>query len=109
MADMNGYFQLYSENGVSGIRIFPSEGAGNRLELDEITSYLEKNSLRDYDIKEINNAINFANEPRDVKIYEHEISPIGEMTKVSISEISVALRLDFILREQEEVPYQKRK
>lgn len=86
MAETNAYIQLVIEGGVTKLKVFPAVDGGENLEIDEVIKYLEKNSIKDYDLKEVNRTISFGDEPKEVKVQDREIPPVDEKTRIKISD-----------------------
>lgn len=86
MAGVNAYFQLNITDGVTNIKIFPSIEGGENLEIDEVIKYLEKNSIKDYDLKELNRAVSFGNAIKEVKVADNESFTVDEKTNIRVSE-----------------------
>ena len=54
MADINSYFKVIDGESSVSVKYFPPEGDGERLDIDEVSSFLEKVGVKDYDLVKLN-------------------------------------------------------
>lgn len=66
MADRNSYFKVIDGDSSVSVKYFPPEGNGERLAIDEVTSFLEKMGVKDYDLVRLNALINSDEEAEDI-------------------------------------------
>lgn len=80
----NSYFSLdISSMGVS-MKYFPPKDGGERLNIDEVMSYLQRNNINDFDVKAVNNLIS-QDEPKTVGISREQAYEINEFMEVKIA------------------------
>ena len=84
MADKNAYFQFIIENGETKLKIYPSEEHGNFLEIEEVIKYLEKNGIKDYDLKKVKDVVNFTDENNVITVFDNEIYKVDEQVDIKI-------------------------
>lgn len=82
----NGFFQLSLKNDGIYMKIFPAMNGGQPLKFDEVSRYLTKKRIMDYDIKTLHDAINNTTEPIEVKIGTQTVLPENESVQISISD-----------------------
>ncbi len=81
----NSFFKLFmSERGVM-MRVYPPQGDGEKLNIDEVLEYLKREKIDGVDIKVINDAINNAKEITDVRISSNSAYEIGERMDLKIT------------------------
>lgn len=66
MADRNSYFKVIDKDSSVSVRYFPPEGNGERLTIDEVTSFLDSMGVRNYDLVKLNSLINSDKEAEDI-------------------------------------------
>lgn len=82
----NAYFQLdIRDNGVY-VHIYPEKDGGKRIVIQELAEYLEKCGIRDYNLPELNRAIEKATEEVDLFVTSNIISEVNEMAKVRVTD-----------------------
>lgn len=64
MGQKNAYFLLDVQENGTFLQIFPPAEGGMRLEIGEVTSYLERHNCREYNLRELNAAVNATAEGR---------------------------------------------
>lgn len=86
MAEVNAYFQLIIGGGETKLKIFPAVDGGEPLTIEEVIQYLEKNTIKDYDLKTLNSAVSFASEPTEITVLDKEIFAVNEKLNIKISD-----------------------
>ncbi len=82
----NGFFRLdIRESGVY-VHIYPEKEGGKRIVIQELAEYLEKCGIRDYNLPELNKAIEKATEEVDLFVTSNVISEVNEMAKVRVTD-----------------------
>ncbi|ROR30794.1 hypothetical protein EDD66_102449 [Mobilisporobacter senegalensis] len=81
----NGFFQLSIKNDGIYMKIFPAMNGGAPLKFDEVSRYLTKKRIMDYDIKTLHDTINKAKGPIEVKIGNQTVLPENESVEITIS------------------------
>lgn len=82
----NGFFQLSIKNDGIYMKIFPARTGGTPLKFEEVSRYLTKKRIMDYDLKVIHDAILNSKEPIEVKIGSNSVLPENECVHITISE-----------------------
>lgn len=81
----NGFFQLdIRDNGVY-LHIYPPKDGGKQIEIQELAEYIEKCGIREYNLPELNNAVNKATEETDVFVTSQVIPEVNEMAKIRVT------------------------
>ena len=82
----NGFFRLdIRENGVY-LHIYPEKDGGKKIVIQELAEYLEKCGIHDYNLPELNKAIEKATEEVDLFVTSNVISEVDEMAKVRVTD-----------------------
>lgn len=82
----NAFFRLdIRENGVY-VHIYPEKDGGRKLVIQELAEYLEKCGIHDYNLPELNKAIEKATEEVDLFVTSHVISEVDEMAKIRVTD-----------------------
>lgn len=82
----NAYFRLdIRENGVY-VHIYPEKDGGKKIVIQEFAEYLEKCGIRDYNLPELNKAIEKATQEVDLFVTSNVISEVDEMAKVRVTD-----------------------
>lgn len=82
----NAFFQLdIRSNGVY-VHIFPAKEGGKPIVIQELAEYLEKCGIRDYNLPELNKAVNQANEEVDLFVTSSVIDEVDEMAKIRVTD-----------------------
>lgn len=90
----NSYFSLdISKMGVA-MKYFPPKNGGERLDIDDVMSYLKKNNIDDFDVKVINNIIS-QDEEKTVTISNKETYSIDEYMEISIDDNIMSAKVRF--------------
>lgn len=84
MAAINGYFQILLGDNVSFVRLFPPEGDGESIVVDELRDYLLAKGFQ-IDIVEVKKVIDGLTKPTDYKIADKRGIPCAESFSVKIS------------------------
>lgn len=86
MDNRNGYFQLDMKADGTYIRLIPGRPDGKALEFDDLSKYLSKVKIYDYDINSLAKALAVSKEkPVECKLTLAKIPNIDEMLEVAIS------------------------
>ena len=82
----NAFFRLdIRENGVY-VHIYPEKDGGKKIVIQEFAEYLEKVGIRDYNLPELNRAIEKATQEVDLFVTSNVISEVNEMAKVRVTD-----------------------
>ena len=82
----NAFFRLdIRENGVY-VHIYPEKDGGKKIVIQEFSEYLEKVGIRDYNLPELNRAIENATQEVDLFVTSNVISEVNEMAKVRVTD-----------------------
>lgn len=82
----NAYFQLViHENGVY-VRIFPAKENGKPIDVSELTQYLSKCGITDYNAPALMREIATVKEPKDIFVSSTVISEVNEMAVIRVTE-----------------------
>lgn len=82
----NGFFQLdIREDGVYA-HIYPAKENGKPIVIQEFAEYIENCGIREYNLPEINKAIDSAAEEMDVFVSKDKISEVPEKAKVRLTD-----------------------
>lgn len=85
MEQKNGYFYLRIKKDGIYLHLVPNKVGGVSVTMDEITSYLNKVRINDYDIKALHLCVASLVEEVDIKLCDGTILPTAEMMQVTIS------------------------
>lgn len=85
MGYTNGYFQLDIKEDGTYIIIFPPQDGGNLININEVTAYIEKQKIHEYNIAELNKFIQTCKTKTEFKL-TNEV--IGECPETSIIKVS---------------------
>ena len=80
----NAYFQLDIRLDGVYLHLYPAMDNGKPLAFQEVAQYLDGCGIKEYDIKELNNAIS-SNKDCEVLVSKTAISEVGEKAVVEIS------------------------
>lgn len=84
MKQMDSYFRLkIGETGIS-LQYFPPVDGGAPLEIEDVTSYLQKNNIKDFDLVLINETIK-QNTPKTIRISSDKAYFIDEFMDVEVA------------------------
>lgn len=86
MSEVNAYFQLIIGNGETKLKIFPGVDGGEMLTIEEVIKYLEKNTIKDYDLKALNKAVISVGDPTEVTVLDKEVFAVNEKLDIKVSE-----------------------
>lgn len=86
----NGFFQIIIKENGTYLRIYPALPGGTALELEEVTKYLEREQIKDYDLRAIHAAIQNTKEVTDIFIGYNMIYSISEKMNVQVTEDKMA-------------------
>ncbi|MBQ9983213.1 MAG: DUF342 domain-containing protein [Lachnospiraceae bacterium] len=82
----NSFFQLdIRENGVY-VHIYPAKEGGKKIVIQEFAEYLEKCGIHEYNLSQLNTAIEKAKEEVDLFVTSNVISEVNEMAKVRVTD-----------------------
>ncbi len=81
----NGYFQLDIKTYGTYIILYPQKNGGNAININEVSAYLEKNKIYDYNVKKLNEIIKNISEVTSYKVTEQIISECNETSIVKVS------------------------
>ncbi len=82
----NAYFRLNISDKDTLLQIFPAQEGGKKLELKEVTNYLELKGLNKYNLKELNDAITIpTQEVRQVYVGDGRATYENEQMEVTVS------------------------
>ena len=82
----NGFFQLSIRNDGIYLKIFPAVDGGLPLKSEEVSRYLTKKRIMDYDLKALRDGIMNAKKPVEVKIGNQMVPPVDESVVITISD-----------------------
>ena len=85
MENANGYFQVVRSKEGTSLRLFPEKGNGQKLDINDIMSYLDYQNIDDYQLVELNKEINNLTEEKVIFISNYVGYPINEYMKITIS------------------------
>ena len=94
---MNSYFRLVSTQMGTGIELIPATDGGQKLDVNEVTAYLQSKRISQYDVKEIYQAIQMLKtEPVVVMLPVPHRLPENEMFFLKVSEDKMTAVIRFI-------------
>jgi len=85
MGDRNSYFELFSKNDGTYMRIYEAEGDGEILLYDEISNYLMDHNIYDFDKIAIGKALTTVSDMIEFKISNISIKSIDESVIIEIA------------------------
>lgn len=84
---MNSYFRLVVTQDRTVLELIPPTDGGKQIDINEVAVYLQKKQIHDYDIAELNRAIqNLGQEPVMVPVCSTPVYQVSEACTVTISE-----------------------
>lgn len=86
MIDRNSYFELFSKNDGTYIRIYEAEGNGELLLYDEVSNYLIEHNIFDYDKVAIGKTLTNLSGMAEVKISDMVIKSLDESVRIDIAQ-----------------------
>lgn len=86
MENVNGYFQVIRANDGTYVKLFPAEGKGKNIDINEIREYLEYNKIVNCSYTDLVKAVKNLSEQVVVKVSSDIGYPIDEYMKVTISD-----------------------
>ena len=86
MKQKNGYFYLHMKDDGVYIHLVPNMQGGLSVTTDEISAYLSKIKINNYDIKKLHTAVVSLVEETEIKICDDSLLPIMEQMTISISD-----------------------
>lgn len=86
MKQKNGYFYLHMKDDGVYIHLVPNMQGGLSVTIDEISAYLSKVKIHNYDIKKLHTEVASLVEETEVKISEDIMLPVMELMTISISD-----------------------
>lgn len=86
MAYRNSYIQLNMQEDGIYLNIYPPVDNGRSLSYDEVSYYLQKMKITEFDMVAVNNALKTLNKYTEIKISNQKMLPVGEYLSVIISE-----------------------
>ncbi len=95
MENANGYFQVVRSKEGTSLRLFPEKGNGQKLDINDIMSYLDYQKIDDYQLVELNKEINNLTEEKVIFISNHVGYPINEYMKITISNDRMEAKVRF--------------
>lgn len=81
----NGYFQLQYTDSASFVTLYPPEGGGEPISVDELRDYLTSKGFAAVDIVAVKKVIDSLSEPKNIKLADKRGIPTAESMKVAIS------------------------
>lgn len=85
MAAQNGYAQLVVRGEDTNVIIYPPKEGGAPMDVNRLVSYLEKNLLNQYDLKELSRACKNTMEETEVKVGMAPFRAFNEMMEMEVS------------------------
>lgn len=86
MTKLNSYFQLSNKYGGTYLKLFPPKGSGTSIVFNELSEYLTRHNILDYDINILKTALNNLVEDTEIKIWDYNIGAINETLNIIVSE-----------------------
>lgn len=86
MSGRNGYFQLFTQEDGTYLKIFEAEAGGETVFYEEISNYLVDRKIYDYDKISIGKALANLKGSALVKVSQDVIAPVDEIAEVEILE-----------------------
>jgi uncharacterized protein (DUF342 family) len=84
MSQKNSYFNLIIEDNKIKLKVYPPVEGGELLKLDDVTGYLQRNRIEEYDLKAINSVIH-AVEVSEAVISNSKSYPINEYMEITVT------------------------
>lgn len=82
----NGFFQLIHKEDGTYVKLYPAVAGGERINIDDITEYLYRIKIDEFNIKGLNDAIlNLQNEPVEYKLTNDTVYAENEYMKIFIN------------------------
>lgn len=82
----NGFFQLLHKEDGTYLKLYPPVADGNNLDIDDISEYLHRIKIDEFDVRELNNVIQLLKkEPKEYKITSDKIYPENEYIKIRVN------------------------
>lgn len=82
----NGFFQVIIKDDGTYIRLYPAMQGGQPITFEDVSSYLNKKKIIEYDIKALNEAIVKAKNPVEICLNHQVIMPEDEYLMLSIDD-----------------------
>lgn len=82
--DRNSYFEIIDGTDSVSMKVFPAEGNGEKLKIDEVTAFFDKVGVKDYDLVKVNAMITSPTETEDV-ISNQGCYSFGEIVSIKIT------------------------
>ena len=98
MKGKNAYFQLYTKDDGTYLKLFEAQPGGRPLVYDEISKYLIDKKIYEYDKLAIGKAIANLKEVAELKISSVVISPQNEYVRVQVDGIGCMQYADSTLQ-----------
>lgn len=93
MSQRNAYFRIHVKEEGTFLQIIPAQPGGKALEIAEVTAYLERCGCKEFNLKELNQAIMI---PHETEVYVGNIYPLQvneEMTiRISLDKMNAYCR-----------------
>jgi len=80
MKNRNGYFQLVHKENGTFIKVFPAQDGGEKVSVEEIKQYLDRNHIQNYNLSDIRHS----NIITEYKISDYVTWPVHESCRVVI-------------------------
>lgn len=94
---MNSYFRLVTSKAGTGIELIPSTDGGAQIDMNELSAYLQKKKITQYDIRQIFQAVQtLQDKPVTILLMPMQIYPENEMCFIKISEDKMTATARFI-------------
>ncbi len=85
MPGVNGYFKLEQDGDDAFVILYPPSDGGKKIDIDELTTYLERNRIANYNLLDIKKGIESQKEKK-VFLVTYKMLPSNEEMIVNISE-----------------------
>ena len=84
MSQKNSYFNLIIEDSGIKLKVYPAAEGGEMLKLEDVTGYLQKHNILEYDSVAINSVLHTI-EPAEAVISKAKSVPINEYMEITVS------------------------
>ena len=82
----NGYFQVVNEDGRAWLRVHMPEEGGETVSVEDVMQYLDKISLEDYDVSELNQYIQNGEFDLPFNLSASEVLPESEKCIITVED-----------------------
>lgn len=81
----NGFFQLLHKEDGTYLKLYPAVADGNKLNIDDVSEYLHRIKIDEFDIRELNGVIQqLEKEPKEYKVTNDKVYPENEYMKITM-------------------------